>query len=413
MNHRFEGLIAVLALIHALSGCSTGGGGTEVALLTAELVESPSGSARPVAVHAADLNGDSLMDLVSVWSDSNEIRLHILESVDPIRFTQSQITGDLDVTIVSPQAMAIGDVDEDGRPDMIVAQSDGRIVYLRSPQNPARGQDWEVFEIAESFGDGIGAWRHVGLADIDSMDGIDIVASGDGRVAWIRNPGLAAAGTNWRRVDLDTQNRAGASHSLETDLDGDEDIDVISAAPGESSEQLVWYENPLSSAGDPFIETQWRRRVIGTVVGAERIALTPIDQDDRPDLLASSAEERRVTALLQPTNLRSDNPWIDTAIVVEFLSNRPQDVQAGDIDGDEAVEIITSTRELGTVRFFDRPSNPLSFWMEEFILDTLPEDAAVGVMAVSDVDGDGRLDIAVPLDAASEDSIVLLRSGAR
>ena len=80
------------------------------------------------------------------------------------------------------------------------------------------------------------------LVDLDGDDDLDLISASsyDNKVAWYENQGGGVFGAQRRFAD----EVAGASSAVAADLDGDEDLDVLTC---EESANLgvIWYENPL------------------------------------------------------------------------------------------------------------------------------------------------------------------------
>lgn len=86
-------------------------------------------NAGPVALAAADLNGDGDLDAVS--ANSNDGNGSVLLS-DRSNTFQSQLTV---ATTCNPSGVFVGDVDQDGRPDLVFSCYNGDIsIVLNTSQ---------------------------------------------------------------------------------------------------------------------------------------------------------------------------------------------------------------------------------------------------------------------------------------
>lgn len=220
----------------------------------------------------ADLNGDGSVDIVGnsikgiykdsiAWFDNfggKFVRHMITQTNAPAR----------------PHYMDIADINNDGRPDVIVAHSGGNSLdWYKNP--PALHGRWNRQNIAEV--DGV---TNALVADIDGDKRKDIVASnGHGTgVFWYR-------GSNWKAYPIDESLKD--CHSLALgDFDNDGDIDVATAS---FSEKIVrWYENDGKGV--------FKAHDIDTGNGQEAYDLKAVDlnRDGRLDLLLAGRQTNNV-----------------------------------------------------------------------------------------------------------------------
>ena len=99
-----------------------------------------------------------------------------------------------------------------------------------------RNPSWTAADIVT---DANGA-RNVFLADIDGDGDLDVLSASqsDDTIAWYENDG--AANPSWTVQDIATS-ATGAYDVHVADVDGDGDIDIVSAS--ENDNAITWYEN--------------------------------------------------------------------------------------------------------------------------------------------------------------------------
>jgi hypothetical protein len=136
-------LISVNEQDSTLTVLTNAGGGIFVSNATYFVGTSPLGSS-PVSVVAADINGDGWPDLITVNSGANEdaSSLTILTNNGSGIFgLYANITTDTQPAINSgPDYITATDVNGDGKPDLIVAESSGIVVFINTivfPTTPA------------------------------------------------------------------------------------------------------------------------------------------------------------------------------------------------------------------------------------------------------------------------------------
>lgn len=174
-----------------------------------------------------DINGDGNLDVVGNaikgdWKDSiawfdnfagKFIRHVIIQGTAPVR----------------PHYMDAGDLNRDGKPDLVVGHSGGNsLAYYQNP--PAISGVWKKEDIAEIKG-----VTNAMIADFDGDNRLDVIASaghGNG-VFWFKAP-------RWQQTTLDAD--FPDCHTLAIgDFDLDGDVDAASASF--SAKQVRWYEN--------------------------------------------------------------------------------------------------------------------------------------------------------------------------
>ncbi|MCU1384459.1 MAG: Na-Ca exchanger/integrin-beta4 [Acidobacteria bacterium] len=82
----------------------------------------------PRDVASADFNGDGLDDFaVASYANNSVVALPGIEALTGIDFGQGRFTG---VSVTNPRSLATGDFDEDGRPDILIANQGNGFVRL-------------------------------------------------------------------------------------------------------------------------------------------------------------------------------------------------------------------------------------------------------------------------------------------
>jgi hypothetical protein len=350
-------LTAMSTLALTLGGCpmiGNAGSGAGALVFDARVLDAAADGGA-AATMAADLNGDNLLDLVSVWKTLGEVRLHIQDR--PEGFiewnTVSLLAGSL---AAGAQDVAIADIDLDGRWDVIVATSQGRILYLRQTGPTSEDQsNWQIDVIAASQGVGLDSWTDVEPVDIDGDDRVEIVAtcSGSKPRVCIFDPPVDPADTgDWIRIDVATAALDGAIRVLPVDIDADADFDLVTIAAGEGSDSLAWYANPGAGVA---LTNAWVRNPIGHVPDPRGAALAYINQDGVLDLVVSSGQAASLWWFEGPTDLADltdpTKRWPQYQ-VVSFGTERGGAVNAHDLDGDQATEIVAAATGTGKLSIY-------------------------------------------------------------
>ncbi|MFT3771017.1 MAG: VCBS repeat-containing protein [Minicystis sp.] len=174
------------------------------------------------AVLIGDFDGDGLPDVVTGGFDQDGAQ-QIVGSVALLRGSDGFATPTSHVVPHSAERLAAGDLDGDGRPDLVVVSPGHPIGVMR---NTGAGFTDEALLPVDADG--------AVLADLDGDGRLDIVATRAGAVTWLRNTGGAVFAAP---VDFPGVSNAWPAAG---DLDGDGRPDVVLAAPYTTAVGAGW-----------------------------------------------------------------------------------------------------------------------------------------------------------------------------
>jgi len=223
---------------------------------------------------------------------------------------------------------------------------------------------------------------HAFAGDIDGDGDIDFLsaAAGSNQVAWHQNDGSQ----NFTEQVIST-NALGVSGVYIGDVDSDGDMDVLSAS--QSDNKVAWYENDGSE--------NFSERVISTVAGnAADVKTADMDGDGDQDV---------ISAAFDPLNLTNSKlAWYEndgSQIFTErVLTNvNPTGIYPIDVDSDGDMDLVVSSQDAA----FSGPDEDKIVWFEndgnqnftERIVDTNP--SFIGATYAKDMDVDGDVDLLI------------------
>ena len=336
----------------------------------------------------ADLDHDGDLDLASGCGGAAAFEIMVWEN-DGTPFagewTSNGVGGAADVL-----ALAVGDLDHDGQPDLVSGDSGAVIYAWQNDGTPFTGL-WT----SQMVGNTTDPTYALALGDLDNDGYLDLV-SGDARnqVNVWENDGTPFSGT-W------TANLVGSSKDTVNalalaDLDGDGALDIVSDVEYPSATDYgvaVWQND-----GTPF-SGLWTWSVIGDSKDAvNALAVGDLDNDGRVDVASGSGsgEDYEVIAWYSPASPFVD-PW--TQEDVGASADDVNGVALADLDHDGDLDIASAS---GNGEDFElivwentHTPEPLGAWTE--VTQPAPTYDALSV-SVADLDHDGKLDIAAGTD---------------
>jgi len=180
------------------------------------------------------------------------------------------------------------------------------------------------------------------------------------------------------------------------DVNGDGKMDIAGVSNSHSA--VVAYINPGTH------NTPWGRRVLSSITpGPVNLTVADVNGDGLPDIIvamryqpdSNPAGATVGIAWLENTG-KPTGEWIYHAIDTNAANwGDPRTVQAGDINKDGKLDVVTTDSVTGTVAWYEQVT-PTS-WVRHVIPGVSTQNAHFG--RVLDMDGDGALDILIPVTA--------------
>jgi hypothetical protein len=230
--------------------------------------------------------------------------------------------------------------------------------------------------------------RSIYATDVDGDGDIDVLSAAyyNDQICWWENTG----GTPPTFVQHYIRHNFDGAHSVyAADLDSDGDTDVLGAAAAGSL--LTWWENKPSGNEPPADPISWTEHSIdGSYGGAICVYATDIDGDDDLDVVSASNWEDDITFWQNAPSGNPSNPisWTERTLRGDFEG--AISVFAADVDGDGNTDVLGTARDGDEIAWWENSGGAAPSFTEHSIRDDL--DWALCVYA-ADLDGDADVDV--------------------
>ena len=282
----------------------------------------------PEGVAAGDLNNDGKMDLVTANADSQNVS--VLRNFSTQGFIDFQPVLPALPMVGTPHRVVIADFDSDGRPDLIVTSNSGRLVsvfhHVNDPNTIA-------FDYRRDFGVN-DFLNDLAVADIDRDTKPDILVprNASGQLTILQNTssqGNVQAGT------LPPLPAGVASRGIAVgDLNGDLAADIVVSAIG----GVGVFRNSSSPGVFDLSRTD-----LPTGTHPDALAIGDLDKDGRPDVVAANPSDDTISVL---QNASAGGPIVLTPLELRPATGlTPINLVLEDVDRDGWLDIVVANHD--------------------------------------------------------------------
>jgi|TARA_R110002012_G_scaffold283216_5_gene473395 hypothetical protein len=294
------------------------------------------------SVSASDFDGDGDLDVLSTFIDGSpaqnrENRVVWIENLDGQGTFGPQKIISLDA--YRPTDAVATDIDGDGDMDVFsISRGDDKVAWYRNMDG--LGNFGPQVLISQELDFPI----HGIASDFDNDGDIDVLSHSlhDDKIGWFKN--IDGAG-NFGSLEIISNNVDFPSEIFAADLDGDDDLDVISTSKNDN--KIAWYENINGNFGT--------QQIITTLVNEPNIIFaSDLDNDGDLDLISGSSANGSYS-IVSIFNTDGQGNFQEPELISDAVSY-PNGIFVNDIDGDSDNDILSTSQMDRKVAWYENLS---------------------------------------------------------
>jgi len=285
-------------------------------------------------------------------------------------FTASSFAAKLDSsTGYLPYGLVTGDFDDDGKPDLAVANygDDNIGVYRNTSANSAIS-----FAPQQLFAP-CGGPKEIVAGDVDGDGKLDMAVGSQGGIAVFKN--TSTTGAISFAASFRTSTGPGNQSIAMADFDGDGRPDL--AAPNSDNFTTTVYKNTTTTGVISFS---------GFDLGGGHpvsIAVSDLNDDGKPDITVVNAADASIPA----------GSFTFQLSIYYFSPNNISDITVGDLDGDGKPDIAVTDNDNAKIYIARNTSTNANISFSPFI--SLPSISILARINMADLNGDKKMELVV------------------
>jgi len=327
------------------------------------------------SISSCDLDGDGFIDILSASEEDNKIAWYKNTDGDGSFGVQRIITA----ALAGACSVDACDIDGDGDADVISASNDeDKIAWYENTLGIG------TFGVHHTIATTNNGGNFASSCDVDGDGDFDILSYSYNKIFWYEN--LDGLGTFSSRIIIDpvAYTEWGLKALVACDLDGDDDLDVMSAyssyEPWHEYDHIAWFEN-IDGEGTFGSEIQLMFENSQLISSA-----FPCDIDGDGDLDIFSSYEYGKVCWCENISSGVFGPK-------QVIPNSPygaRNVYASDLDGDGDLDLLATPSDSVKIAWMENLDNNGTFGNQQPITSLVQ---GVSILHVCDIDYDGDNDV--------------------
>jgi hypothetical protein len=353
-------------------------------------------------VKLADVNNDGRLDIVTGWEEGGFTKLYLQPVVKSVKEKwQAVIVG----KTPDVEDAVFADMNNDGKLDVVSCTENLTkkiFIHWNQGKDISEPGNWKQELLPAS--DGLMRWMYAEPLQVDSRNGMDLIAAGkndNAALGWFEAPANAMQLSDWKWHPISPV--GWVMSILKKDMDSDGDTDLVISDRRGNLQGCRWLENPGLGEAQ---KQAWKNHFMGAHnLEAMFMCMNDLNGDGLEEAIVA---ERTTNTLKICTRLdKQGTQWKEQTIQLPLSTGSAKSVAVGDVNLDGNYDYIVSTETGNEIK------NGL-IWLDGKTLagSKTPEWHNISELHISkydkveliDLDKDGDLDVLICEENFGENS---------